>query len=202
MNFHTLLKALAGLLATALLVAVVWLLCLMASGYGLLIGLCAFAGMVVWACLEAKKFKATEGESGAVVYTDYNDVFKCLSVVIVPVVIFFFGASLGQIESLLIFCLLYAVLMFLHIAYRTAQDNSFLMLPVLLVVKIGLSVICVVTFYQMLDPSGKSRKARRSGRAKSILAMMMITPLISHLVLDNEGKELLRVRRFSGAGIL
>ena len=206
MNFHTLLKALAGLLAAAGLVAVVWCLCLMASGYGLLIGLGSFAGMVVLACLEARKFKDTAGECGAVVYTDYYDVLKCLSVAVVPVLVFFLGASFGQAESVLICISLYALLMLLHIAYRTAQDNSFLMLPVLLLVKICLSVIWVAAFYRMLNPSGKSRESRRGDRAKSVMAMMMITPLISFLVLGDEGKELvqgrLRGRRFSGAGTL
>ena len=135
-------KALAGLLLAAGLVAAVGWLSLQVPKYGLAVNIGAFAVMVVWACLAAQKFKDTEGEKGGVVYADYYEVFKCLSVGIVPaVLIFFFGPVPGQINAVLICGGLYVVLMLIHIACRTAEVNSFLAVPVVLVVKIGLSII-------------------------------------------------------------
>jgi glycerol uptake facilitator-like aquaporin len=206
MSFKTLLEAICGLLLAAVLVAAVGWLCLEIPEYWLAISLGAFAGMVVMACLQAKKFKETDGESGGVVYADYYDVFKCLSVAAVPAVIIFFAASFApdQIKSAHICAGLYIILMLLHIAYKTAQCNRFIMLPVVLVVKIGLSVIWVTAFYQMLNPSGKNRQSRRTNRTMAVMVMLMVTPLITLLVQGDEGKELikarLRYRRFSGAG--
>jgi len=194
-SFRTLLKAIAGLLLAAVLIAIVCLLCLLVPDYWLAISLISFAGLVVLVCLSARKFKETEGESGVVAYVDYYDVFKCLSVIMVPMVIIFFSLPfINQINSILICVGLYISLMLIHIAYRTAQDNSFIMLPVVLLVKIGLSVIWVTVFYQMLNPAGKTRKSRRTTRTMAIFATMMVAPLIHILVLGDDGKEMLRAR--------
>jgi len=208
MSFIILLKAVVGLLAAAGLVAAVGLLCLHVPEYWLAIVLGVFFGMVVLACLQAKKFKETEGESGGVVYIDYYDVFKCLSVAVVPVVIFFLGIPFleSQGHSILIFCGLYVGLMLLHIAYKTAQYNNLIILPVMLLVKFGLSIIWITVFYQMLNPVGKTRESRRHRRAVAVILMMLITPLISLLVLGDEGKGIVQARlhgrRFAGASTL
>ena len=208
MSFITLLKALFGLSAAVGLAAGVGWVCTLVPDYWLAVCLAAFSGMVVLVFLEARKFKATEGEKGGVAYIDYYDVFKCLSVAVVPVVVTFFLSMVfpNQINSLLIFSGLYAGLMLVHIAYKTAEVNSLLMLPMVLLVKIGLSVIWITVFYQMLNPAGKTRQSRRTWRTMAVMGLLVLTPLIKILVLGDEGKGIvqarLRGRSFAGAGTL
>ena len=207
MSLKIMLKGIVGILLTVGLVALVYWVSGLMPENRLAICLGSFLAMVAVVCLETKKFKDTEGDSGAVAFTDYYDVFKCFSVVIVPGFLVVCGAPFtDQYNGVLILAGLYVVLMLLHIAYKTAEYNSFVMLPPVLLVKIGLSIIWLTIFYQMLNPSGKTRKSRRSKRTMAVFAMLLITPLINYLILDDEGKELvqgrLRGRRFAGAGTL
>ena len=207
MSIKILLKGIAGILATAgLAVLVFWISGLMPE-YRLAICLGAFLAMVVMVCFETKKFKDTGGKLGAVAYADYYDIFKCFSLVIVPGLLVICGGPFpDQSNGILILCGLFVALMLLHIAYKTAECNRIVMLPLVLLVKIGLSIIWLTVFYQILNPSGKTRQSRRSARTLGVFAMLIITPLIKYFVLDDEGKELLQGRlrggRFLGAGTL
>ena len=204
MKLKILVKSLVGLLAAAGVVALVFWISGLTPENRLAICLGAFMAMVVLVCFETRKFRDTEGEFGAVVYADYYDVFKCFSVVIVPGILLFCGAPFAeQYKGLLILGGLYMLLMLLHIAYRTAECNSLFMLPPVLLVKLGLSIIWLTVFYRMLNPPGQTRESRRTQRTRAIFAMLIIMPLIKYLVLDDEGKEFLHGRllgrRFAGS---
>ena len=84
-------KVLAGIAGSAVILAFVYLLCGLFPSHWLLVCLLALCLIVFVAYREAKKFKESGGAEGSVVYESYYDVFKCLTVFIVPCILFFWG---------------------------------------------------------------------------------------------------------------
>ena len=199
-------KALAGIAGSAAILAVVYFLCVLFQSHWLLVCLLAFCLLLFIAYREAKKFKESDGAEGSVVYESWYDVFKCLTVFIVPCILFFLGAYLGQGEAAGIFCILFCGGMTLHIAYASASINRFAVLPVVLIVKLSLSCLWVYSLYSFLNPSGKTAAKRRESRAAAFFGLFLLTPIITMLVLNEEGKEHVRAglsgRRFSGAAAI
>lgn len=203
MNIMILIKAILGICMSALMLAAIAFIGSVIPKYGFLVGIIFFFIIVYMAYSEAKKFKETEGQNGVVVYTDYYDVFKCLSIFLVPLIIMYIGGGFGQIKAAIIASILYSSIMTLHIAYISAKLNSLKMLPIIILVKLIISIIWVYALKEMLSPSGKNSSSRRDSRAIAVMILMVITPIINILILNKDGSALiqaqLRGRRFSGA---
>ncbi|MEB7712782.1 hypothetical protein NGC32_08570 [Kluyvera cryocrescens] len=206
LNVIVLIKALLGIIGAALLIVCIFKVSSLGflQEYKFFFILASFLLFVFLAYTWSVEFKESDGESGCVVYLDYYDVFKCLSVFLVPLIIMYFASHLeGQHKGFVAFSVLYMVLMLIHVTYISAQYNSLKSLPVVIIVKLGMSLIWVYGLKQMLDPTGKNAESRRKSRAMAVMILMVITPIINALVLYDSGKHhvqsRLHGRRFAGA---
>jgi len=203
MEFKVLFKAIGGILLTVFTVSAIFKAGQLTPEYWYLVYLIAFFSVVLAAYLGARKFKDTDGEEGIVVYLNYYDVFKCLSIFLIPLIVIYLGSMFKQAEAAKIFSILYAVIMILHVSYISAKHNKVSAMPVVLISKLSLSIIWVYALYETLNPSGKTYKDRRGSRTIAVMVMMIITPIVNMLVLGNDGKELiqsrLKGRSFKGA---
>lgn len=203
MDLGVFFKAIGGILSAALIVGGLSKIASIFPDNWFLIVFVGWAIVIMIAFFGAREFKVTNGESGLVVYSDYYDIFKCLSVAGVPYIIFQVGMSLGQDKAAAVCAALYAVGMVLHICYESAKVNKFSQLPIIYITKFSMSFIWIIALIQVLDPSGKNASERRRSRGIAVLTLLFITPLINMFVLDDDGKELIRNkfkgRRFSGA---
>ena len=198
MDIKTFFKALAGLIVSLMTVAAIIKIASFLPEYSIFVYLLAWASVIIIAYSGANKFKESDGEDGMVIYTDYHDVFKCLSVAGVPAALYMIGLYFGQEKGALLFSSLYAATMTLHVCYLSAKMNKFSDLPVVFITKFSISIIWIISVIQILDPAGKNASQRRTNRATATMVLFFLTPLLNMFVLSDEGKE----RRFSGAGAI
>ncbi|WP_182025640.1 hypothetical protein [Vibrio rotiferianus] len=203
MNYKVLFKAIVGLLLSIFITSGVIRLGQMVPDHALIVYVISWAIVVFIAYKGSKEFKRTDGESGLVIYENYIDLFKCLTILGVPYILIQLAANFGQYESGRILAGIFAIGMTIHIAYKSAEVNELRMLPVVLITKLSMSFIWVAAVIQTLSPSGKNAKARRDNRAMATMILLFLTPIINMLVLDDKGKELVQSRfkgrRFQGA---
>ena len=203
MDFKVLANAIGGIILSSMVVSAVVKLGMLLPEYWLWVYLVAWSILIIIAYVGANQFKTTEGEEGMVIYADYFDIFKCLSVIGVPYIVYSVGMQFNQIESSKIFSAIYIALMTLHICYTSAKINKFWDLPVVYLTKFSISIIWIIAVIQTLDPSGKNASERRSNRTTAVIILMFLTPIINMFVLSNEGKSLIQSkfkgRRFNGA---
>jgi hypothetical protein len=109
MDIKALFKAVGGIWLAGLVVSAVYKLTILLPEYWLLVGLGAWAIVIIAAYVGANEFKATKGEQGMIIYTDYFDIFKCLSVIVVPYVIISIGGGVEQIKASRILAGAYAI---------------------------------------------------------------------------------------------
>ena len=206
MNVKIFLSSLVGLLLSAILVFGLFQLIQALPDHGLTLVFVAWLVLMVMAYRGSHRFKATEGDEGLVIYQDYYDLFKCLSVVAVPIGLFFIGAYLGQPEAAKISALIFSVGMTLHICYESAKLNKLTDLPIVYLIKFSTSFLWFLAAMQALNPAGKNNSARRTNRAIAATVLLILTPVINMLVLDDSGKNLIRHkfrgRRFAGASLI
>lgn len=205
-NLAILIKALLGIACAAFLVVALFRVTELSfiREYKFLFIFGTFCVFVFIAYRGAVAYKESDGELGYVVYLDYYDVFKCLSVFLVPLIVMLFGTRFPELhKGFAAFSLIYMGLMLIHVTYISAQYNSFKILPLVIIVKLGMSLIWVYGLKQMLDPTGKNAESRRKSRAMAVMILMVITPIINALVLYDSGKHhvqsRLHGRRFAGA---
>jgi len=203
MNYKVLGNAVGGILLSVMVVSGVAKLGMLLPDYWLLVALVAWSILIIIAYVGAQRFKETDGEDGMVIYADYFDIFKCLSVIGVPYIVIIVGANFNQVEASTIFAAIYAVIMTTHICYTSAKINKFSDLPVVYLTKFSISILWIFAVIQTLNPSGKNASERRGNRSVAVMILMFLTPVINMFVLSNEGKSLLQEkfkgRRFSGA---
>lgn len=206
MEFKTLFKAIFGLILSLFLLAAIVKLGEKFPEHSLIVYVASWVALVTMSCLSSREFKSSGGESGSVIYENYIDLFKCLTVPGVPYIFIMLAAYFDQPESGRILAIGFAAIMTLHIAYQSARVNGVKMLPIVLITKLSMSFVWVVAVIQTLSPSGKNAKSRRENRASATLVLLFITPIINMLVLDDTGKELVqnrfKGRRFQGAGAI
>lgn len=206
-NYIVLLKSILGIVGAALLILLIFELSetSLLREYQFFFILGAFFLFVFLAYKWSVEFKESDGELGCVVYLDYYDVFKCLSIFLIPLILVYVAVSYfpDQQKGVRAFIGLYMTIMLIHVTYISAQYNSLKSLPVVIIVKLGMSLIWVYGLKQMLNPSGKNAEDRRKSRATAVMILMIITPIINALVLNDKGKHhvqsRLHGRRFAGA---
>lgn len=203
MDFKVLLKAIAGLCLSLMLISAIVKIGEMIPDHSLIVYVIAWAIIVFFAYLGSKDFKESGGETGLIIYENYIDLFKCLTILGVPYILISVAARFGQYESGRILAVLFAVGMTVHIAYKSAEVTELRMLPIVLITKLSMSFLWIAAMLQVLSPSGKNAKSRRDNRATATMILLFITPVINMLVLDDKGKELVqnrfKGRRFQGA---
>lgn len=203
MDFKVLFKALVGLFLSAFLTSGVIKVAQLVPDHSLIVYVISWAVVVFVAYQGSKEFKSTDGESGLVIYENYIDLFKCLTILGVPYILIQLAANFGQYESGRVLAGIFAACMTVHIAYKSAQVNELKTLPVVLITKLSMSFMWIAAVIQTLSPSGKNAKARRDNRAMATMILLFLTPVINMLVLDDKGKELIQSRfkgrRFQGA---
>lgn len=201
--FKTFLASIVGMALAAGIVYGLFQLTILYPDYWLTVVFVSWLILVLIAYRGSKQFKLTDGDDGMVIYQNYYDLFKCLSVIGVPVVLYYIGAHFGQIEAAHVASAIFAAGMFLHICYESAKINRFLDLPVVYLVKFSTSFLWFIAIFQTLNPSGRNAAARRKNRAVAALVLFFLTPIINMFVLDDNGKDLIknkfRGRRFQGA---
>jgi len=201
--FKTFLASIVGVVLAAGIVYGLAELTVLYPDYWFTVVFLSWLVLVLIAYRGSRQFKLSDGDEGMVIYQDYYDLFKCLSVVGVPVILYIIGAQFGQVEAAQVASAIFASGMFLHICYESAKINRLLELPVVYLVKFSTSFLWFIAIFQTLNPSGNNAAARRKSRAIAALVLFFLTPIINMFVLDDNGKELIknkfRGRRFQGA---
>ena len=186
MDFKILLKAIAGMFLSLLLLGLVYRVGEIFPEHSSIFYVLSWAALIAYAFFTSKEFKETDGESGAIIYENYIDLFKCLSLVGVPYILISIAGYFQQPESGKILTVGFVLIMLTHIAYQSAKLNSVKMLPFVLLTKLTMSFVWIAAVIQTLNPSGKNAQVRRKNRTVATLVLLFITPVINMLVLDEK----------------
>ena len=152
-------------------------LCTLVPGEGFVLAVTPFIALSVWAFFKARKYKETGGREGIVVYRNYKDALKCLSVACIPILFSFIAIYSGGSKILSLAAILYMVGMFVHIAYQNAQINELKVLPFVLLVKMILAFIWVLWLFCMLTGNDKVDSRASGGVLGSLIGAALFAAL-------------------------
>jgi len=124
-----------------------------------------------------------------VIFLDFDDLGYSFGVLAVPVAMLFILNFIPVIEEIKIALLTVPSIILIYLAAQKSwQGGVRLMLPIALITKITWGVLYIFAILNVLNPSGKTAKARREMRAMAIFFAMVATPIIARLVVNKEGK--------------
>jgi len=148
-------------------------------------------------------FKGAGENRSVVVFRDYNDLGLTFlipaSALLIIVLFLSFGGNpqFGMILAMTVALVLFGILI-----KNSYEDNegSIVYTIMAIMTKMPLGILWLLSFFTMLNPSGKTAKKRRESRAIALMLLAILTPLMGILVANKEGsyfnpKEWIKGRR-------
>jgi len=148
-------------------------------------------------------FKGAGKNRTIIVFRDYNDLGLTFLIPAGAYLMFFLFASFGGNPKFgMILAMIVALVLFGILIKNSYEDNegSIVYTIMAIMTKMPLGILWLLSFFTMLNPSGKTAKKRRESRASAMMILAILTPLIGILVVNKEGsyfnpKEWIKGRR-------
>ena len=198
MDTKALLSSWAGLALTAPIVFMLFELSVVFPRHSILITFIAWLLLMPLAYLGSRQFKRTEGDEGMVIYRNHNDVLRCLSALMVPLLLHSLGDFYQRTDIGNGAAWAYFIGITLYICYDSAKLNRIMDLPVVYLVKISTSFVWFLSVFDRHAPSGSFSSDRSyAKRDYKTISMIVIAPLMDMLVLDRKSRRLIE-KKFNG----